>query len=54
MKECTIHLYQKETNELIDEFIIDYQEITDIHEFVDTVIHNYDIAYYKIGYTLDF
>lgn len=54
MKECTIHLYQKETNELIDEFIIDYQEISDIHEFIDNVIHDYDIPYYKITYTTDF
>lgn len=54
MKECTIHLYQKETNKPIDEFIIDYQEITDIHEFVDKIIHDYDIPYYKITYSVDY
>lgn len=54
MKECTIHLYQKETNEPIDEFIIDYQEITEIHEFVDKIIHDYDIPYYKITYSVDY
>lgn len=54
MKECTLHLYQKETNELIDEFIIDYQEISDIYEFLDSVIHDYDIPYYKITYSIDF
>lgn len=54
MKECTIHLYQKETNKVIDEFIIDYHEISDIHEFIDNVIHDYDIPYYKITYNIDF
>lgn len=54
MKECTIHLYQKETNKLIDEFIIDYHEISDIHEFIDNVIHDYDTPYYKITYSIDF
>lgn len=54
MKECTIYLYKKETNELIDEFIIDYQEISDIYEFLDNAIHDYDIPYYKIMYSIDF
>lgn len=54
MKECTIYLYEKETKAVIDEFNIDYQEISDIYEFLDTAIHDYNIPYYKIGYTLDF
>ena len=54
MKECTVHVYEKETNKVIDEFIIDYQEITDIYNFLDNAIHDYNIPYYKIGYTLDF
>ena len=42
MKEYTINVYNVNTLETIDTFVAEFENVTDLCEFMDTELHNYD------------
>ena len=57
MKEYTINVYNVNTLETIDTFVAEFENVTDLSEFMDTELHNYDDRYMNLNYrytTLDY
>ena len=57
MKEYTINVYNVNTLETIDTFEAEFENVTDLCEFMDTELHNYDDEYTNLNYrytTLDY
>ena len=42
MKEYTINVYNVNTLETIDTFVAEFENVTELCEFMDTELHNYD------------
>ena len=57
MKEYTINVYNVNTLETIDTFVAEFENVTDLCEFMNTELHNYDDKYTNLNYrytTLDY
>ena len=50
MKEYTINVYNVHTLETIDTFVAVFENVTDLCEFMDTELHNYDDKYTNLDY----
>lgn len=50
MSICNVFFYDKQTNEIIEDFTIDFQEISDIYNFVEDYIKRYNVDISKIGF----
>ena len=57
MKEYTINVYNVNTLETIDTFVAEFENVTDLCEFMESELHNYDERYMNLNYrytTLDY
>ena len=50
MKEYTITVYNVNTLETIDTFVAEFENVTDLCEFMDTELHNYNEKYTNLDY----
>ena len=50
MKEYTINIYNVNTLETIDTFVAEFENVTDLCEFMDTELHNYNEKYTNLNY----
>ena len=50
MKEYTINVYNVNTLETIDTFVAEFENVTDLCEFMDTELHNYNEKYTNLDY----
>ena len=50
MKEYTITVYNVNTLETIDTFVAEFENVTDLSEFMDTELHNYNEKYTNLDY----
>ena len=50
MKEYTINVYNVNTLETIDTFVAEFENVTDLSEFMDTELHNYNEIYTNLDY----
>ena len=50
MKEYTINVYNVNTLETIDTFEAEFENVTDLCEFMDTELHNYNEKYTNLDY----
>ena len=50
MKEYTINVYNVNTLETIDTFIAEFENVTDLSDFMDTELHNYKEKYTDLDY----
>ena len=50
MKEYTINVYNVNTLETIDTFVAEFENVTDLSEFMDTELHNYNEKYTNLDY----
>ena len=50
MKEYTINIYNVNTLETIDTFVAEFENVTDLCEFMDTELHNYNEKYTNLDY----
>ena len=50
MKEYTITVYNVNTLETIDTFVAVFENVTDLCEFMDTELHNYNEKYTNLDY----
>ena len=50
MKEYTITVYNVNTLETIDTFEAEFENVTDLCEFMDTELHNYNEKYTNLDY----
>ena len=50
MKEYTINVYNVNTLETIDTFIAEFENVTDLCEFMDSELHNYNEKYTNLDY----
>ena len=54
MKEYSVKVYNKITKELIDEFVLGFENINELYEFMPIELHNYDEAYYNLDWSYTF
>ena len=52
MKEYTIKIYNVNTLETVDTFVAEFENVTDLCEFMDTELHNYDDKYTNLDYKI--
>ena len=52
MKEYTINVYNVNTLETVDTFIAEFENVTDLCDFMDTELHNYDDRYTNLDYKI--
>ena len=52
MKEYSVTIFNTETNNIIDEFEVGFENISQVHEFMQDELHNYDTQYYYLDYTI--
>ena len=52
MKEYTINVYNVNTLETIDTFVAEFENVTDLCEFMDTELHNYNEKYTNLDYKI--
>ena len=52
MKEYTINVYNVNTLETIDTFVAEFENVTDLCDFMDTELHNYDDKYTNLDYKI--
>ena len=50
MKEYTINVYNVNTLETIDTFVAEFENVTELCEFMDTELHNYNEKYTNLDY----
>ena len=50
MKEYTINIYNVNTLETIDTFVAEFENVTDLCDFMDTELHNYNEKYTNLDY----
>ena len=50
MKEYTINVYNVNTLETIDTFVAEFENVTDLCDFMDTELHNYNEKYTNLDY----
>ena len=50
MKEYTITVYNVNTLETIDTFVAEFENVTDLSDFMDTELHNYKEKYTDLDY----
>ena len=50
MKEYQIDVYNVNTGEKIDTFIGEFQSVSELKEFMDNELHNYDKPYFNLNY----
>ena len=50
MKEFTINVYNVNTLETIDTFVAEFENVTDLSDFMDTELHNYKEKYTDLDY----
>ena len=50
MKEYTINVYNVNTLETIDTFVAEFENVTELSEFMDTELHNYNEKYTNLDY----
>ena len=50
MKEYTINIYNVNTLETIDTFVAEFENVTELCEFMDTELHNYNEKYTNLDY----
>ena len=50
MKEYTINIYNVNTLETIDTFVAEFENVTELSEFMDTELHNYNEKYTNLDY----
>ena len=50
MKEYTINIYNVNTLETIDTFVAEFENVTDLSDFMDTELHNYKEKYTDLDY----
>ena len=50
MKEYTINIYNVNTLETIDTFVAEFENVTELCDFMDTELHNYNEKYTNLDY----
>ena len=50
MKEYTINVYNVNTLETIDTFVAEFENVTDLCEFMESELHNYNEKYTNLDY----
>lgn len=50
MSIANVFFYEKETNEILEDFTIDFEEVSDIYVFVEDYINRYNVDIKKIGF----
>lgn len=50
MKEYTISVYNVNTLETLDEFIAEFESVSELRKFMDNEIHNYSEKYTNLDY----
>ena len=50
MKEYTINVYNVNTLETIDTFVAEFENVTDLSDFMETELHNYNEKYTNLDY----
>ena len=50
MKEYTINVYNVNTLETIDTFVAEFENVTELCDFMDTELHNYNDKYTNLDY----
>ena len=50
MKEYTINVYNVNTLETIDTFVAEFENVTELCDFMDTELHNYNEKYTNLDY----
>ena len=50
MKEYTINVYNVNTLETVDTFVAEFENVTDLCEFMGTELHNYNEKYTNLDY----
>lgn len=53
MEEYSVKVYNEITKEIIDEFVLEFENINELYEFMSNELHNYDEEYYNtMKYTI--
>ena len=52
MKEYTITVYNVNTLETIDTFVAEFENVTELCEFMESELHNYDDKYTNLDYKI--
>ena len=52
MKEYTIKVYNVNTLETVDTFVAEFENVTDLCDFMETELHNYDDKYTNLDYKI--
>ena len=52
MKEYTITVYNVNTGKIIDTFVAEFENVTELCEFMDTELHKYDDKYTNLDYKI--
>ena len=50
MKEYQVDVYNINTDEIIDTFIAEFQNVAELRKFMDIELHNYTESYLKLYY----
>ena len=50
MKEYTINVYNVNTLETIDTFVAEFENVTDLSDFMEEELHNYNEKYTNLDY----
>ena len=50
MKEYTIKVYNVNTLETVDTFVAEFENVTELCDFMDTELHNYNEKYTNLDY----
>lgn len=51
MKEYQVKVYNKITKENIDEFVVEFETINELYEFIQNELHNYNEKYYNLDWS---